>query len=176
MNLIHSPFNGLMIIEPKIFADERGLFFEFYNKNNFKEAGIDVSFVQDNISVSKAGVLRGLHFQHSPYAQGKLVFVMTGKVSDVVVDIRKDSPTYGKHFMIELSAMNRKMLWIPEGFAHGFLTLEDHTTFVYKCTSFYNKDMESGIIWNDPSLNINWGITSPDLSEKDKLLPKFLEL
>jgi len=160
--------DGLLVIKPKVFKDQRGCFFEAYNKNEFEQAGIDACFVQDNLSVSSANVLRGLHYQAEPYAQGKLVTVIKGSVRDVVVDIRKDSPTYGKHFKITLSEANSYMLWIPPGFAHGFLTLEDDTVFFYKCTAFYNKDAERAILWNDPELAIDWGTSKPLVSEKDE--------
>jgi len=164
---------GPVIIEPKIFSDSRGYFFESYNLEVFKKAGIPVHFMQDNESQSSKGVLRGLHFQNPPFEQGKLVRVTSGSVLDVAVDIRKSAASYGKHFVIELSGTNKKMLWIPPGFAHGFLALEDQTCFLYKCTNVYNKDSESGIIWNDKQLNIEWGISSPVVSEKDLELRNF---
>ena len=165
--------NGLLEIRPSIFRDDRGYFFEAFNINSFRNAGITTEFVQDNQSFSRKGTIRGLHFQNPPHAQGKLVWVSSGKVLDVVVDIRKNSPTYGKHIMVELSAENKLMLWIPPGFAHGFLSLEDQTIFLYKCTSTYHKESESGIIWNDPELNIEWGINNPIVSDKDLELRSF---
>lgn len=171
MNIISTPISGLLVIEPKVFKDHRGYFYESYNATAFKEAGIDAVFVQDNQSLSQKGILRGLHFQAPPHAQGKLVRVIKGAVLDVVVDIRKTSPTYGQHYSIELTEENFKMFWIPEGFAHGFLTLKDDTIFSYKCTDVYNKASEGGLLWNDPDLNINWGITNPVLSEKDTQNP-----
>jgi dTDP-4-dehydrorhamnose 3,5-epimerase len=164
---------GIVVIEPKIFSDSRGYFFESYNEEAFKKASIPVTFRQDNESLSSKGVLRGLHFQNPPWEQGKLVRVASGAVLDVAVDIRKNSPSYGKHFVVELSAKNKKMMWIPPGFAHGFLALEDDTLFLYKCTNVYNKESESGIIWNDSFLNINWGINNPNVSEKDLELQNF---
>jgi dTDP-4-dehydrorhamnose 3,5-epimerase len=171
MNIITTPIAGLLVIEPKVFKDHRGYFYESYNATAFKEAGIDAVFVQDNQSLSQKGILRGLHFQAPPHAQGKLVRVIKGAVLDVVVDIRKASPTYGRHYSIELTEDNFKMFWIPEGFAHGFLTLENNTLFSYKCTDVYNKASEGGLLWNDPELNIDWGISNPVLSEKDTQNP-----
>lgn len=159
---------GLIVIYPRVFEDPRGYFFESYNRANFVNAGIADDFVQDNQSLSEAGVLRGMHFQQPPHAQSKLVRVIRGSVLDVVVDIRKGSPTYGKHYSIELSEANKTMLYIPVGFAHGFLTLENETLFSYKCGDLYNKDAEQGIMWNDPALEIEWNIENPILSEKDK--------
>jgi len=168
MKIIETPLKGLYIIEPKVFKDERGYFYESYNQKMFQNAGITDIFVQDNQSLSQKNVIRGLHFQSPPYAQAKLVRVIRGAVLDVVVDIRKNSPTYGKHYAIELSEENFLMLYIPIGFAHGFATLEDNTIFAYKCSNFYNKESEDTILWNDPDLNINWNIQNPILSEKDK--------
>ena len=175
MKFITTPIDGLLVIHPKVFEDERGYFYESFNENNFKENGINIHFVQDNQSLSQPGVLRGLHFQKPPFDQGKLVRVIKGAVLDVAIDIRKHSPTYGKHFDIVLNEQNKTMLWIPSGFAHGFLTLEDNTIFSYKCTNFYNKEAEDSILWNDTSIGINWGIDSPMLSEKDKSAKKFLD-
>jgi dTDP-4-dehydrorhamnose 3,5-epimerase len=168
-----SDIPDLIILQPNLFGDERGHFFESYNKKVFQEIGIDAEFVQDNQSMSHKNVLRGLHFQNPPYDQGKLVRVIKGAVMDVAVDLRKGSPAYGKHFSLELSEANKTMMWIPPGFAHGFLTLEDHTIFHYKCTGYYNKNAESGIIWNDPDLNILWNVTDPIVSGKDLELPAF---
>jgi len=173
MQVIKTPINDLLIIQPTVFEDSRGHFFESYNKQLFLNNKIDVDFVQDNQSLSQTGVLRGLHFQKPPYAQGKLVRVITGAVLDVVVDIRKKSNTYGKHFSIELNEKNKTMLWIPEGFAHGFLTTQNDTIFSYKCTNFYHKESEGTIYWNDADIGINWGIENPTLSEKDKTGKKF---
>ena len=160
---------GLILIKPKIFADHRGDFFESYNTNRMnKLIGVKTNFFQDNISVSKKNVLRGLHFQRPPMAQAKLIQVFRGGILDVVVDLRLNSATYGQHFKVELNDKNRLQLWIPEGFAHGFLTLENDTMFSYKCTSAYSKNHEMNLLWNDPLLNIDWGITSPLLSDKDE--------
>jgi dTDP-4-dehydrorhamnose 3,5-epimerase len=168
MNFISTNLKGLFIIQPNVFYDERGYFFESYNKSEFLNHGINTEFLQDNESKSDKDVLRGLHFQNPPHAQGKLVRVIQGAVMDVAVDIRKNSATYGQHIIAELSAKNKTMMWIPEGFAHGFLTLEDNTIFIYKCTNLYNKAMEDSILWNDSSLDINWNIEKPIVSEKDK--------
>ena len=173
MEVIKTEIEGLLIIKPKVFEDSRGYFYESYNKERLREAGIDHEFVQDNQSLSSKGVLRGLHFQNPPYEQGKLIRVITGSVLDVAVDIRKNSPTYGRWLSAELSAVNKLMFWIPPGFAHGFATLEDNTVFFYKCTNVYNKQSEGSIRWNDPDLNIDWKTKSPILSEKDKISPFF---
>lgn len=168
MKIIETPLPGLLIIEPTVFKDTRGYFYESYNQQLFKKAGITDVFVQDNQSLSQKNVVRGLHFQHPPYAQAKLVRAIKGAVLDVVVDIRKQSPTYGHTFSIELTEDNFLMLYIPVGFAHGFSTLSDNTIFAYKCSNFYNKESEDTIYWKDPSLNINWKVENPILSEKDK--------
>lgn len=157
-----------MIIEPNIFEDDRGYFYESYNRDEFYNKGIEDVFVQDNQSLSQKNVLRGLHFQKPPFSQAKLIRVVQGSVLDVAVDLRKNSKTYGQHFATELSADNKRSFYIPEGFAHGFLTLEDNTIFSYKCSNFYNSASEDAILWNDKDLNINWGIDNPILSEKDK--------
>jgi len=167
MKLQKTKIEDLLIIQPDVFTDERGYFFESFQKENFLKLGIDADFVQDNESMSAKGVLRGLHLQVPPFAQGKLVRVVRGAALDVAVDLRKNSKTYGKWESVVLSAENKLMLWIPEGFAHGFLTLEDHTIFQYKCTNYYNRESECGIIWNDPDLKIDWGIENPVVSEKD---------
>ena len=167
MEVIETKIKGLLIINPNIFGDARGYFFESYNEETFKKNGITAKFIQDNQSLSNAGVLRGLHFQAPPYDQGKLVRVITGAVLDVAVDIRKNSPTYGEHVTIELTAENKTMFYIPPGFAHGFLTLKDNTIFSYKCTNLYNKNSEGTVLWNDTDLNINWNVKDPLLSEKD---------
>lgn len=167
MELVNTGIDGLWVIKPKVFADPRGYFFESYNKELFTKNGLDLTFVQDNQSLSHKGVLRGLHFQNPPFAQGKLVRVITGAVYDVAVDIRKGSPTYGKYYGAELTEENKMMMYIPEGFAHGFLTLKDNTVFSYKCTNFYNKASEESIKWNDPTIGIKWNVTDPLLSEKD---------
>ncbi len=164
---------GLLIIEPDVFADERGYFFESYNREKFISHNIPHTFVQDNESKSQKGVLRGLHFQNPPHAQGKLVRVIKGAVLDVAVDIRQGSPTYGEWEAVELSESNKKMYWVPAGMAHGFLTLEDNTIFFYKCTDLYNKASEGSIRWDDPDLGVEWGIKDPVLSEKDRIAPSF---
>ncbi len=170
-----TPLKDLVVVQPKVFTDDRGYFFESYSNNVFCKEGIDAIFVQDNESLSQKGVLRGLHFQNPPFAQGKLVRVIKGSVLDVAVDIRKNSNTYGQSYTIVLSEENKTMLYIPTGFAHGFATLEDNTIFSYKCTNIYNKSSEGCILWNDSDLNINWGINNPLLSEKDRLGIPFKE-
>jgi len=167
MDIIETKLKGVVIIKPRVFEDARGYFFESYNEQVFSKAGLNVNFVQDNQSLSQKGVLRGLHFQNQPHAQGKLVRVITGAVYDVAVDIRKGSPTYGQWFGLELTAQNKWMMYIPTGFAHGFGTLEDNTIFSYKCTNFYNKASEDCLLWNDPDLGIEWPLEHPQLSEKD---------
>jgi len=173
MEIVKTKIPDLYIIKPRVFEDNRGYFFESYNKNIFLQNGIDQNFVQDNESKSSKGVLRGLHFQKTPFAQGKLVRVMQGAVLDVAVDLRKASPTYGEWVAVELNHDNKWMYWIPPGFAHGFVTLEDSTVFFYKCTNVYNKDSEGSILWNDPDLNIDWKVANPILSEKDQNSPLF---
>jgi dTDP-4-dehydrorhamnose 3,5-epimerase len=168
MNVIDTGFPGLFELEPRIFEDTRGYFYESYNKSLFKNLGIDHDFVQDNQSLSQKGVVRGLHFQAPPFAQGKLVRVITGAVLDIALDIRKGSPTYGKFHPVELTEENKKLFWIPAGFAHGFCTLRDHTIFAYKCTEVYNKPSESCVLWNDADLNIDWGVNNPIVSAKDQ--------
>lgn len=159
---------GLFLLKPRLFADSRGHFFESYNQAAFeRETGTKVTFVQDNESMSSKNVLRGLHFQVPPMAQGKLVRVVQGAALDVAVDIRKNSPTYGQHALVELTAENRIQLWIPPGFAHGFLSLEDNTIFAYKCSEYYSAQHEQAIRWDDPVLNIDWSCEAPLLSEKD---------
>lgn len=169
MEIVETHIKGLLIIKPKVFEDARGYFFESYNESVFKKAGIDAHFKQDNQSLSHTGVLRGLHFQTPPHAQGKLVRVITGAVLDIAVDIRKNSPTYGQHVTLELTEENKTMFYIPHGFAHGFATLRDNTIFSYKCTDVYNKESEGCVLWNDANLNINWNIKNPLLSDKDLL-------
>ncbi|HQV99020.1 MAG TPA: dTDP-4-dehydrorhamnose 3,5-epimerase [Bacteroidia bacterium] len=173
MKITETPISGVLLIEPRVFSDSRGAFFESFNAKSLKESGIDHDFVQDNQSVSKKGVIRGLHFQRAPFEQGKLVRVIKGSVVDVALDLRKDSPTFGRHFDIELNDRNNLMLWIPPGFAHGFSVLEESTIFSYKVTNYYHSSSESGIIYNDIDLNINWGIKDGIVSEKDKVLPSY---
>ncbi|BDY39683.1 TPA: dTDP-4-dehydrorhamnose 3,5-epimerase [Escherichia coli] len=169
MNVIKTEIPDVLILEPKVFGDERGFFMESFNQKVFDEAvGRKVEFVQDNHSKSIKGVLRGLHYQQEPYAQGKLVRCVVGEVFDVAVDIRRDSETFGKWVGVNLSAENKKQLWIPEGFAHGFYVLSDTAEFVYKATNYYNFLSDRGIIWNDKNININWPIVGDILlSEKD---------
>jgi dTDP-4-dehydrorhamnose 3,5-epimerase len=176
MKLIKTRIKDLVLIQPDVFPDPRGYFFESFQKEKFFALGLDAEFVQDNESMSGKGVLRGLHFQKPPFAQGKLVRVVHGSVMDVAVDLRKGSKTYGKWESSVLSADNKRMMWVPEGFAHGFIVLEDHTIFQYKCTNYYNKELESGIIWNDPDLKIDWGIKNPFVSEKDLMGGLFRDL
>ena len=172
MEFITQRLSGVIECIPTKFHDERGYFYESYNQKRFAANGIPEDFVQDNYSFSTKGVLRGLHFQHNPHGQGKLVRVMTGKALDVVVDLRKDSPTFGQHEKFVLDADKGNMLYVPIGFAHGFIALEE-TIFVYKCTDFWNKEAESGIRWNDPKLGIEWGVENPIVSDKDQILPDF---
>lgn len=155
-------------MEPKIFSDERGYFFESFRDETLISSGVKIDFVQDNESCSSKNVLRGLHFQRPPREQAKLVRAVNGSILDVVVDIRKNSPAFGKHFSVILSARNHKMLYIPAGFAHGFLSLEDNSVVTYKCSGYYNKESEVTLLWNDDGLNIEWGITEPLVSVKDR--------
>ena len=165
--------DGLILIKPKVFEDSRGFFVETFHKTRFENLGINTSFLQDNLSKSNRGVLRGLHFQKPPFDQGKLIQVIQGSVLDIAVDIRKNSPTYGQHLSIEINSTNKWQLFIPSGFAHGFLCLEDNTIFSYKCTNLYHKESEGAIIWNDQDLNINWNFENPIISDKDKVAEKF---
>jgi len=176
MEFLITEISGLLIIKPDVFRDDRGYFFESYNQDKFDSYGLDVTFVQDNESRSKKNVVRGLHFQVPPYEQGKLVRVVQGAILDVAVDIRRASPTYGKWSSVELSGENKWMYWIPPGFAHGFVTLEDDTVVFYKCTNIYNKESERSIIWNDPDLKIDWGVKDPVVSERDNKAPRFNEI
>ena len=164
-----TPLADLFVIEPTVFSDSRGYFFESFNEKKFEElTGALPHFVQDNQSLSSKDVVRGLHFQAPPFGQAKLVRVIRGAVLDVVVDIRKNSRTYGQHFSCELTDKNHLMMWIPEGFAHGFSSLQDDTVFIYKCTNYYNKASEGSVLWNDPSLKIDWKVKDPVVSEKDQ--------
>jgi dTDP-4-dehydrorhamnose 3,5-epimerase len=170
-------FHGLIIFEPLAFEDERGFFFEAYNQKIFQLQEVDIKFVQDNQSHSKYGVIRGLHYQLNPFAQSKLVRTLKGKILDVVVDLRKGSPQFGKSYSVELSADNKRQLFIPAGFAHGFSVLSETADVLYKCDNFYNKESEGGIIFNDTVLNVDWGLP-PDriiVSVKDLVLPAFAE-
>lgn len=176
MEVIKTKIEGLLIIRPKVMEDDRGYFFESYREDLFRGFGIDCMFVQDNESCSGKHVLRGLHFQRPPFAQDKLVRVVSGAVLDVALDIRKASPTFGQWEAIRLTQQNRVMVFIPRGFAHGFLTLEDRTIFQYKCSHFYNRESEGAIAWNDPDLGITWGLENPVVSAKDKTAPWFRHL
>ncbi|WP_062778326.1 dTDP-4-dehydrorhamnose 3,5-epimerase [Kluyvera intermedia] len=173
MNVIKTAIPDVLIFEPKVFGDDRGFFFESFNYRIFEEAvGRNISFVQDNHSKSRKGVLRGLHFQKGEYAQGKLVRCTLGEVFDVAVDIRTSSPTFGKWIGVHLSAENKKQLWIPEGFAHGFVTLSENAEFLYKATNYYTPSAEGSILWSDDAIGIEWPITQhPELSEKDAIAP-----
>jgi dTDP-4-dehydrorhamnose 3,5-epimerase len=175
MNVIKTELEGLLIIEPKVFEDDRGYFFESFNENKYIEAGIENKWVQDNQSKSSYGVVRGLHYQLEPYAQTKLVRVLLGRIIDMAVDIRKESPTFGKWIKVELSEENKRQLLVPKGFAHGFAVISEIAVVLYKCDKFYNPQAERGIIFNDNTLNIDWGL-NPDniiVSDKDKMLPEF---
>jgi dTDP-4-dehydrorhamnose 3,5-epimerase len=173
LKVTRTDFEGLLIIEPRVFEDNRGYFFESYNKKKFLEEGIEVEFVQDNQSFSKRGVIRGLHYQIPPHAQIKMVRVLSGVIQDVVVDLRKNQPTFGKHFSIELSAENNRQVLVPAGFAHGFLVLSESADVLYKCNEFYYPKMERGIYINDPALKINWQLDPGKFifSEKDTQYP-----
>ena len=176
MKVTKTFIEGLLIVEPAVFPDKRGYFFESYNKEKYIKNGIEENFVQDNVSFSQKDVLRGLHFQNPPFAQAKLVSVLRGSVLDVAVDIRKDSATYGKYVSIVLSEENKRQFFIPVGFAHGFLTLEDNTLFSYKCSNVYNKESEGSILWKDDDIGIDWGVENPIISPKDHESPLFNEL
>lgn len=167
MEVIETGFKDLLLLKPRVFKDPRGYFYESYSKAQFAAVGINAEFVQDNQSLSGKNILRGLHFQSPPHAQGKLVRVIKGAVQDIVLDIRKNSPTYGQHYSVDLTEENFLMLWIPPGFAHGFATLEDDTIFAYKCTDTYHPETEGGVPWNDRELGIRWKVEEPLLSEKD---------
>lgn len=176
MTVKETNLNGCFIIKPQVFEDTRGYFFESFNEDKFNQTtGLDVNFIQDNESFSRKGVLRGLHYQSGKYAQAKLVRVIKGSVLDIAVDIRKDSATYGKHVSIELSEDNKKQFFVPRGFAHGFIVLSETAIFSYKCDNYYNRESESGIIYNDPILGIDWQLPNSKfiVSDKDLILPKF---
>ena len=173
MEILETSISGVLLIKPKVLGDHRGYFYESYRRDKMMEFGVDPNFVQDNQSMSKKGILRGLHFQAPPFEQGKLVRVIKGSVIDVIVDIRGSSATYGEHYKVELNEENKLLLWVPTGFAHGFLTLQDDTIFSYKCTNYYNRESEGSIRWNSPKLNINWEMSNPILSEKDIEAPLF---
>jgi len=174
MRLIDTGFPGLALLEPKVFQDERGFFLEAYNQDVFDALGIAARFIQDNHAHSvRAGVLRGLHFQLPPHAQSKLIWVVRGRVFDVAVDLRRGSPTFGRHYAVELSGENRLRLFIPRGFAHGYLTLTPEVEFLYKVDAAYAAAADSGLIWNDPDLGVAWPGVEPQLSPKDQRLPRF---
>lgn len=173
MTIEQTTIQDLLIINPAVYEDERGYFFEAYNQSKFRENGIDYQFMQDNQSFSKKGVIRGLHLQINPFPQAKLVRVLEGEILDVAVDLRKDSPTYGEHVRVVLSASNKKQFMVPPGFAHGFSVLSDTASVMYKVDQPYNKESERGIIYNDPTLQIDWQVAPKDavISQKDKILP-----
>src|SRR5687767_8419577 len=170
MNVVESEISGVRVIEPKVYGDHRGFFLETYHKKRYREAGIAGEFVQDNHSRSKKGILRGLHYQLR-HPQGKLVWCIFGAIFDVAVDLRPGSTTFGKWVGVHLSSENKKQVWVPPGFAHGFCVLSEHAEVIYKCTDFYDAADEGGIVWNDPTIAIEWPITDPILSEKDAKLP-----
>lgn len=175
MNVINTSIPDVLIFEPKVFGDERGFFFESFNQKSFEQAtGRHVDFVQDNHSCSSKGVLRGLHYQLAPFAQAKLVRCLRGSIYDIAVDIRENSPTFGKWVGVELSEANKKQIWIPEGFAHGFIALEDNSEILYKTNNFYSKECERAIIWNDEQLKIEWPLEPTTISDKDVQAPTFL--
>jgi len=176
MEVIKANIDGLLIIKPDVFGDDRGYFFETFSKRRYAQCGIEENFVQDNISKSLKGTIRGLHYQVGEKAQGKLCHVIQGKVLDVAVDIRFDSPTFGKHFSIELTGDDKIQLWVPPGFAHGFSVLSDEVIFSYKCTNYYSKADERAIVYNDPQLNIDWKTEKPIVSEKDLKAKLFKEI
>jgi len=166
VKIIETSLPGVLIVEPKFAGDGRGFFMEAFQARRYAEAGIADAFVQDNVSFSRYGVLRGLHFQH-PHAQGKLVYVLQGEVFDVAVDIRHESPAFGKWFGVSLSADNKRQLWVPAGFAHGFCVTSETALFVYKCTDYYRPDAEGTVAWNDPRIAVDWPLERPELSTKD---------
>jgi dTDP-4-dehydrorhamnose 3,5-epimerase len=176
MQIITTGFDGLLIIKPEVFYDDRGYFYEAFRADFFAKHNLEVSFIQDNISKSKKNTIRGLHYQVGKSAQGRLCQVISGKVLDIALDIRYGSPNYGKHFALELSDENHTMLWIPPGFAHGFSVLSDETVFMYRCTEYYNKENERSIFYNDPDLKIDWMVTNPVVSEKDLKAGRFKDI
>lgn len=176
MNIEETHLLNVKLIKPKVFGDQRGHFLEAYRQDLFKKHGIDLEFVQDNISTSKKDTVRGLHYQLPPASQAKLIMVVHGRILDVAVDLRENSPTFGESFTTELSSENRHMLLVPTGFAHGFSVLSDEATIYYKCNDYYNKELERGVRWDDPKLNIDWKVSDPILSEKDQQQPLLEEL
>ncbi len=177
MNIIKTPIEGLLVLEPQVFRDSRGYFVETYNEQRYREAGIEAQFVQDNQSCSSYGVVRGLHFQFPPYSQAKLVCCTVGRVLDVAVDLRKDSPTFGQWYSVELSEANKRQFFIPRGFAHGFSVLSEQAIFTYKCDNLYHPEADGGILLSDPDLKIDWQVPVEQriISEKDKKHPKMEE-
>lgn len=175
MKVIETSLPGVLVVEPQVFGDARGFFYESYNESRFREAGIDARFVQANVSRSAKGVLRGLHYQW-PNPQGKFVGVLEGEVFDVAVDIRRGSPYFGRWFGAMLTADNKRHLWIPEGFAHGFCVLSDYATFSYQCTALYDAKADAGVAWNDPTVGIDWPVNDPHLSDKDRKAPLLKDL
>jgi dTDP-4-dehydrorhamnose 3,5-epimerase len=176
MDVQNTPLDGCKLIVPTVFGDPRGFFLETYREDVFQKAGLPTQWVQDNFSRSAKGILRGLHFQRGDAAQGKLVRCTQGTVFDVVVDLRRSSKTFGQWYGVELSETNHHMLFVPEGFAHGFCVLSEMADFQYKCTRVYNPKVEGGLIWNDPTVGIRWPLTDPKLSDKDKVFPQWAEL
>lgn len=175
MEVLQLPIEGVLLVKPQIFGDARGWFYETYNEERYFAAGITVKFVQDNQSFSQKNVVRGLHFQKPPFTQAKLVSVIQGAVLDVAVDLRSGSPTYGQYVSALLTGENHHQLFVPKGFAHGFSVLEDNTIFAYKCSNFYHKESEGNIVYNDPDVNVEWGVENPILSDKDKIGPTLRE-
>jgi dTDP-4-dehydrorhamnose 3,5-epimerase len=174
MTIQTTPFKDLLLIQPTVFRDDRGYFFEPFNEARFRlETGLNITFVQDNESMSNAGVLRGMHFQLPPKAQAKLIRVTRGRVLDVVVDLRRNQPTFMQYFAYELNEENKTQMFVPEGFAHGFVVLEDYTIFSYKCSNYYSKEHDRSLSFKDPVVGIEWGITDPIISEKDQLARAF---
>jgi dTDP-4-dehydrorhamnose 3,5-epimerase len=175
MEIVETELPGVLVIEPDVFGDSRGFFLETWNQKGYAACGVDDEFVQDNLSLSSRGVVRGLHYQ-MPFTQAKLVYVIQGEVQDVVVDIRAGSPTFGEWFGTNLSGENKRQLYVPQGFAHGFSVLSEAALFAYKCSDFYNKEADSGIAWDDPDLGIDWKVAEPSLSEKDQALPRLKDV
>jgi dTDP-4-dehydrorhamnose 3,5-epimerase len=174
MKIEQTKFRDLLVITPDVFRDDRGYFFEPFNEARFRvETGLNLTFVQDNESISRKNVLRGMHFQVPPKSQAKLIRVTTGAVLDVVVDLRKSEPTFGKHYSMILSAENKLQLFVPEGFAHGFLVMEEDTIFSYKCTNYYSRECDRSLLWNDPEFGIDWNVEKPIVSDKDHNAMRF---
>jgi len=176
MEIIKTGFKGLLVVQPKVFIDDRGYFYEAFRADILVKMGLSVEFVQDNFSKSKRNAIRGLHYQVGKNAQGKLCQVISGKVLDVALDIRYNSPTYGKHYFHELSDENHTMIWIPPGFAHGFSVLSDEAVFMYRCTAYYSKEDERSVLFNDPDLKIDWKVDDPLVSGKDLQAKRFKDI